>query len=402
MHETQGATLASSSTHTGTGRDEALWITGASISLFGDAALWLAFGVWVKDLTQSNGAAGMALFAYLLPAVFAPVTGLLTDRVRRRTLLVTANLVLAAWVCLAFLVRGPEHVWLIYLLLAGAGFGASLHAAAGSALLTLLVPTERLGRANAILRTAKEVGLLAAPAAGAALYMAHGAGLVAAVDALTFLVSAGCVLFVRLEEPPPTPTRRDLRTEMLAGVAHLWRTPPLRDVVLALGGALLAFGFFEPVIFAVVDKGLHRPAAFLGALLTVKGLGSVAGGLLSVRLTPVHGERRVTALGLVLMAVGAALLALPGLPAAVVGCAVLGGGIPMVLIGFHLAVQKNSPNHIHGRVFTAADVLVRVPQVSSIALGAVLVSLIDYRLLLGIIVVVVGSGATFLLSRTRA
>jgi MFS family permease len=401
MNDTQGATIALPTARTGTWRDEILWIAGASISLFGDAALWLAFGVWVKDLTQSNGAAGLAIFAYLLPAVFAPLTGLLADRVRRRTLIIVSDFILAAWVCLAFLVRGPEQVWLIYLLLVGAGFGASLHAAAGSALLTLLVPTERLGRANAILRTVKELGLLAAPAAGAALYVAYGAGLVSVVDALTFLISAACVLLVRVEEPRPAPRNKDLRTELLAGVTHLWRTPPLRDVVLALGGALLAFGFFEPLIFAVVDKGLQRPAAFLGALLSMKGLGSVVGGILSVRLTQKHGERQVTGLGLIFMAAGTALLMLPGLPAAVAGCVVLGVGIPMALIGFYLAVQKNSPNHLQGRVFTAADVLVRVPQVSSIALGAVLVSIIDYRILLGIMVVVVGSGAIFLYSRPR-
>src|SRR4051794_23804748 len=106
MNDTQGATLAPPSIRTGTWRDEILWIAGASISLFGDAALWLAFGIWVKDLTQSNGAAGLAIFAYLLPAVFAPLTGLLADRVRRRTLIVVSDFILAAWVCLAFLVRG--------------------------------------------------------------------------------------------------------------------------------------------------------------------------------------------------------------------------------------------------------------------------------------------------------
>src|SRR5262249_29676233 len=157
-------------------------------------------------------------------------------------------------------------------------------AAAGSALLTLLVPGDELGRANAVLRTAKEIGLLVAPVAGAGLYTLAGAHLVAILEAATFVLAAGCVAALRLREPRPERRRNALGTELAAGVRHVWRTPVLRHVLTAAGAAMLALGIFEALMYAIVDDDLHRPPAFLGVLAAVQGIGSVAGGLAVIRL----------------------------------------------------------------------------------------------------------------------
>ena len=37
-------------------RDARLFLAGQSLSLLGDTALWLALGLWVKDLTGSSSA----------------------------------------------------------------------------------------------------------------------------------------------------------------------------------------------------------------------------------------------------------------------------------------------------------------------------------------------------------
>src|SRR3954447_6792454 len=144
-------------------RNVLLWVTGTGISVSGDAALSLALAVWVKDLTGSNGQAGLAFLAFVGPRVLTPFTAVLADRLPRRRLVVALNLGLAAWVLLALLVRGPHQVGLLYAVLVGVGLGTGLHHAAGGALLTAIVPKERLGAANALLRTVQEVGLLVAP-----------------------------------------------------------------------------------------------------------------------------------------------------------------------------------------------------------------------------------------------
>ena len=45
-------------------RDARLLVVGQTLSVFGDRAMFLALGVWVKTLTGSNAAAGLVFFAY--------------------------------------------------------------------------------------------------------------------------------------------------------------------------------------------------------------------------------------------------------------------------------------------------------------------------------------------------
>ena len=73
-------------------RDMRLYVVGQTLSVFGDSALWLALGVWAKMLTGSSAAAGMVIFFLAAPQLLSPLSGLLADRVRRRPLLIAANL----------------------------------------------------------------------------------------------------------------------------------------------------------------------------------------------------------------------------------------------------------------------------------------------------------------------
>src|ERR1039457_5681371 len=57
----------------------------------GDSALYLPLGIWAKDLTGSNAAAGAIFLAQGLPSLASPLAGQLVDRVRRRPLLIAVN-----------------------------------------------------------------------------------------------------------------------------------------------------------------------------------------------------------------------------------------------------------------------------------------------------------------------
>ena len=72
-------------------RDARLFLAGQSLSLLGDTALWLALGLWAKDLTGSSSAAGLVFLCIVAPQLASPFAGLLVDRVRRRSLLLAVN-----------------------------------------------------------------------------------------------------------------------------------------------------------------------------------------------------------------------------------------------------------------------------------------------------------------------
>src|ERR1044072_2961465 len=77
-------------------RNASLYLGGVVISGFGTSALWLVSGIWVKDLTGSNGLAALSMLAMWAPTLFGPLLGTLADRTRRGPLLIATNLALAA------------------------------------------------------------------------------------------------------------------------------------------------------------------------------------------------------------------------------------------------------------------------------------------------------------------
>jgi MFS family permease len=363
-------------------RDARLLVVGQTLSVFGDRAMFLALGVWVKTLTGSNAAAGLVFFAFALPGLISPVFGFVVDRVRKRPMMIVLDLAGAVVLLSLLFVQGRGEVWLIYTVTLLYGAVGYLFYSAQSAYLTRLLPAELLGDANAVLQTTGEGMRLIAPLAGAGLFAAFGGPAVAIMDAATFVVSAGFLAAIHLREDRPQPSEHHLREQMLAGMRHIGRSQGLRRIVLATGVALLVVGFSETIVFAVIQHGLHRPPAFLGVLSSAQGVGAVAGGVLASVMLRRAGDGRTVGLGMLLFAAGDSLLLIPNVAAVLAGFAIAGSGIAWAVIGYYTAVQLRTPSDLQGRVYSAGDMIVGVPQTLSIALGAALISLVDYRLLI--------------------
>jgi Na+/melibiose symporter-like transporter len=376
------------------------YLAATTLSTLGDFALLLALGIWAKTLTGSNSAAALAVFFFFAPTPLAPLAGLLVDRVRRRPLLIVVNLSTAAVVSTLLLVRGPGQLWLLYLIASLYGLSGSVLASAKSALVRTLVPDDdELAEMNGTMRTLTEMTRLFAPLAGAGLFAVAGGGAVALLDAATFLVAAAALVTLRVDEPAPTPPTGRWTTELTAGLAHVRRTVALRQIVVGVGLALLVVGFSETVIFAVVDSALHRPATFVGVLDLMLGVGAVGGGIVSARAVRRLGPGHAIGAALVALAAGAALLAVPLTPVVLAGMAVIGTGVPVLVVGLWTGMQRVTPPHLQGRVFSAVDVLVSTPQTVSLALGAGLATLVDYRGLIAVTVVVLLLSAGYLVTR---
>ena len=158
--------------------------------MFGDTALWLALAIWAKKLTGSSAAAGMVMFCLAAPQLLAPLSGMVVDRVRRRPLLIAANLATAVAVLPLLLVNDRGDVWILYAVTAAYGVSFSVLGAGESALLATMLPADELADANGVMQTAREGLRLVAPLAGAALFTAAGGAAVVLLDVATFVVAA--------------------------------------------------------------------------------------------------------------------------------------------------------------------------------------------------------------------
>ena len=81
------------------------------------------------------------------------------------------------------------------------------------------------------------------------------------------------------------------------------------------------------------------------------------------------------------------------------GAVLFGLGLPWVVVGAYTMLQIRTPFELQGRVSAAADTILSTPQVFSIALGAYLVGIVDYRILLFVMAGTVLGAALYLLSR---
>jgi MFS family permease len=373
-------------------RNARVFVAGWTLSVFGDWAMFIVLGVWTKDLTGSNSAAGLVFFALSVPSLLAPFGGLVVDRLPRRPLLIAIHATEALVVLALLFVHDRGDVWIIYAVTVFYGAAGTFGTSARSALMTVMLPRELLAESNGVLQTLREGLRLVAPLGGAFIYASLGGGAVAILDSASFVAVVIALTLIRVDEPRFERQEHHFVGELLAGVRHVFGTLPLRQIIVATGLCLLVVGFAETVIFAVLEQGLHRPASFFGVLSSLQGVGAIAGGLTAARTMQRIGDVKLVGCGMALFALGDISFVSHSLALVLAGIAVL-------VVGYATAIQLRTPLRLQGRVLSASDTLVSTPQTVSIALGAALVSLFDYRLLVGVMTIVVVACGAYLLTR---
>ena len=375
--------------------------TAISTSMFGDSLMLIVLGMWVKSLTGSNAAAGMTFFWLAIPSLMAPLAGLYIDRVRRKPLLVWSNLASGLLVLPLIFVRDASQVWVIYVVAFFYGISFVVIPAGLNGLLKEVMPEEMLVDANSSLQTMKESFRLIGPLAGAALFAGFGGGAVAVLDAVSFLVAAAVIRSLKVVEDVPESSEQHWRQEMTEGIRHIVGEPLLKHTLVALGLCILVLGFSESLIFAVADA-FGKPVEYIGFMLTIQGAGAIAGGLTAPRFVRRLGETGALTLSLAVLALGLAVIAVaPTLWLVLVGVAIFGYSLPLMMIAFSTLMQLRTPGRLMGRVSTATDVVLGTPQTLSIAAGALLVTHFSYRSLFAVMASVTTLAVIYLLISLR-
>jgi MFS family permease len=366
-------------------RDFRLLFVGLAASMIGDSMLMLVLAIWVNQLTGSASAAGLTLLCLSVPYLLAPLGGWLVDRVRHRQFLIVANLAAAAAMLPLLLVHGRGQLWIIFAVtvLYGASFVVIDPALNG--LLKTMLPEEELAQANGATQTVKQGLRLFGPLLGAGLYTVLGGPAVAMVNAATFVVAAGAVALLRLREAAPEKPELHWLGEITAGARYLVREVVLRRTLIGMTVAVFAMELCESAAFALVTHGLHRTSTFISVLVCAQGAGAVVAGLLVSRVVERLGEVGMLALAVALTGVSMGLFVTVSLPVVVAAMPLTGAGLVLVNVAGITLTQRRSPHRLIGRVFAAMDGVVAVAQVASLALGAALVLVLDFRVIFALI-----------------
>jgi MFS family permease len=375
---------------------------GLTTSMFGDSVMLLVLSMWVKTITGSNAQAGLTFFFLAIPAFFAPLMGIGIDRVRRKPLLVWGHVVSALMVLPLVLVHGAGQVWIIWIVAACYGVSFIVLPAALNGLLKELMPEEMLVDANASLQTTKESFRLFGPLVGALLFTWLGGWAVALLDAASFVAAAAVISMLTLTEEPPDVEESHLWTQMTAGIRHLVGDRVLKHVLIGFAVCMLVLGFTESAIYALLDA-FGKPATYVSVIVSVQGVGAVAGGLSSSAIVKRLGEVATCVVGLLLLAGG--ILVMAGTHSFMVVCvtaAVFGAALPMIVVALMTLIQRRTPQAVMGRVSAAIEVAFATPQAVSLALGSLLVVLLSYQQIFVIMAVVTVLGAVYIVALLRS
>ncbi|MGH3329261.1 MAG: MFS transporter [Streptomycetales bacterium] len=276
-------------------RDFRLLWAGQTVSEFGTMVTRLALpllAVTVLDATPFQvgllTACETAAFLVLgLPA------GAWVDRMRHRNVLVVTDLgraaLLASLPLAAYL--GLLTLPQLYLVALVTGVLTVFFEVAYQSYLPRLVGREHLVEGNAKLQASQSVAQVAGPGVGGFLVQALTAPYALAVDALSFLWSAGCIGLIRARQPrPERAADRHLVREVAEGLRFVLRHRLLRAIAGCTAWANLFTAMTQPILIVLLSRELGLPGGMIGLFFTVTAAGGVLGALLARRIADWLGQ----------------------------------------------------------------------------------------------------------------
>src|SRR5450432_1294087 len=179
-------------------RDFRLLYAGSLISLGGDWFLTVALLDLVLQLTGSATLASLMLLCQTLPIfIFTPLAGHIIDRVDRRKLMITVDIIRTGACLLPLLARTPALLPFAYAGVVLISIGSAYFEPASQAALPNIVAAEELGPANVLMGSTWGTMLAAGAAIGGLVTARFGRDVSFIVDAASFLISAVILAGIR-------------------------------------------------------------------------------------------------------------------------------------------------------------------------------------------------------------
>ena len=348
-----------------------LWMAQI-VSEIGDWFYTLSIYTLLLQLTGHAGSVALALILQVLPQAFAgPTAGVVNDRLKRKHVMIAADLVRVVVVLSMMFVRSRSTVWLVYpLLLAETTMTAFFEPARSSVVPNIAAESEVLV-ANTLSSATWSVNLLIGASVGGVVAAFFGRDAVFILNGLSFLASAILIGGMRFAEPhaeAAMPLRpRDLVdfSPVLEGIRYIRNHPTLFPAVFAKAGEIMVgpswviFTVMGAHEFAVHGRGIDAAGgAMLGMsiLLGGRGLGALVGPLVSARWAGNNdGRLRLGILfGYLVIAVGYGTLGVVRNVWMAAVCAMLAhAGGSTVWVFSTTLLQIHTEDRFRGRVFAA-------------------------------------------------
>lgn len=347
------------------------------VSFGGDWFASVALLTLVLKKTGSPTLAALVIAAQTLPfALCSPFAGVVVDRIDRKTVMISAD-VIRTFLAIGFLAgQTREMIWILFVCEIFISAASAFFEPASSAAVPNLVEKRDLALANVLIGSAWGTMLVVGAGLGGLVQATLGNAASFIADSATFAISALLLLSIRrrFHETAPDPNRGvSIGDDVRETVAFARKERRVLALLVVKGGFGLALGVIGLISIFAIDV-FHGGGGTVGLLMSARGVGALAGPFLARRWTGGRVDRLFSALSVagVVFALGYGLFALaPSVWVAAVGAGVahIGGGSMWTLSTYGL--QRFTPDHIRGRVFSFDYGFVTLTIAGSVALAGV-------------------------------
>ena len=348
-----------------------LWLAQI-VSEIGDWFYTLSIYTLLLQFTGRASAVALALVLQVLPQTFAgPTAGVVNDRLKRKHVMIAADLVRAVVVLAMLLVRSRSTVWLVYPLLLAETIMVSFFEPARNAVIPNISAPGEVLVANTLSSATWSVNLMIGAGLGGLVAAFLGRNAAFVLNALSFLVSAILIGGMKFAEPhaeaAPPLRAHDLVdfSPVLEGIRYIRSHPVLLPALFAKAGELMVgpswviFTVMGAKEFAVHGRNIDAAgAAMIGMsiLLGGRGVGALFGPLISARWAGQNDNRlRLGILfGYLAIACGYGMLGVSKSVWMAAACAMVAhAGGSTVWVFSTTLLQLRTDDRFRGRVFAA-------------------------------------------------
>lgn len=266
-------------------------LTGQAVAFLGSSLTGFALGIWAFQQHGSTSIYSIIALVNILPIfVLSPIAGVIADKVKRKTIVILANIaslvvVFALWQLLEF---GQLTVFLLILLVAlNASFTAFVVPVV-SASIPLMVPLDWLNRANGLIALTLALVQFLTPALAGFLFQDIGLITILMLDLISGSFALIILAFCTIPQPQSQPKMSEGKVFhfrfYVRSLASTWRymksLPGLSNLIVFYG-FMVSFSTGIAILVQPMLLTLTDPST-MGLVLSIASSGLIIGSLLVI------------------------------------------------------------------------------------------------------------------------
>ena len=307
----------------GYSKDFYLVVIGQIISLFGNAVMRFALPIHLLNVTGSAAVLGVVSGCAFIPlAVMSPIGGIIADRVNKRNVMVFLDFFTSGLTVLFLLLYGKVSITGMVLVTLFLLYGISgAYQPSVQASIPVLVESEHIMPANAVINMVSSLSGLLGPALGGTAYSLWGIYPVLSIAAGCFFLSAVMEIFIKIPYERKQSTEsilRQTKDDLCESIAYIGqKKPELAKLTLCCAGvnlvmsALMIIGL-PVIVMNILDfskSEASRLYGYMEAILAIGGLvGGIGAGVFGRKLKVNGSWKLLLASGMLLIPMGVVLM----------------------------------------------------------------------------------------------